>query len=367
MFEPKRELFPSNSLQRLSSPEKLDQLLRVVKPQNWLSLLSVGMAIGVTAIWSIYGRIPVTVEGKGVLIYPRQVVPVESTSAGQLLSLNVQVGDVVKKGQVLATLDQTELQKQLQQQRAKLTELEAQNLAASSLQGKGSLQEIQTIRLQRQNNRQRIQELQALTPVLRKTSLESIQKQRKQIQQRIAELEELAPILKQKSLESLGKQRQSLQQQIVNRGTRFGSINEETASSRLVGITYLSIADGKKVQPGMNLQITPKTVKRERFGGIVGTVTSISPFPVTKEAAISVVGNPEVVEGLVSQKPDGMMEIVADLVANPSTASRYQWSSSQGPQMQISPGTTTVVRIKVEERAPITYVFPILRSISGIY
>lgn len=29
-------------------------------------------------------------------------------------------------------------------------------------------------------------------------------------------------------------------------------------------------------------------------------------------------------------------------------------------------GTTTVVRVKVEERAPIKYVFPILRSVSGI-
>lgn len=538
MFDQKRDLFQSDSLQRLSSPEKLDQLLRVVKPQSWLSLLSVGMVIGVATIWSIYGRIPVTVEGKGILIYPRQVVPLQSTSAGQVLSLNVKVGDVVKKGQLLATLDQTELQKQLQQQRSKLAEIEAQDSAASSLQGKGSLQEIKTIHLQRQNNLQRIQELQALTPILREKSLASIQKQREQIQQRIAELQEIAPILKQKSLESLQKQGQSLNQQIqvakdqlpilqksldnrrllreegvvnedvlfqaqkdyankvqeishlevqlkelalqeseaeerytnnlneiarnradlqrlaveetnaqdlylknisdiaqlqtqlkdfdrqeanlekqnlqdtntrkreiqevkreitklelqlrnnsqiisqqngrileitiapgqvINIGTRFGSLDEEKSSSLLVGITYLSIADGKKIQPGMKLQITPQTVKRERFGGIVGTVTSISPFPVTKEAAISVVGNPEVVEGLASQKPDGMIQIFADLVPDSATTSGYQWSSSHGPAMKISPGTTTVVRIKVEERAPITYVFPILRSISGIY
>jgi HlyD family secretion protein len=80
-----------------------------------------------------------------------------------------------------------------------------------------------------------------------------------------------------------------------------------------------------------------------------------------------VVGNPEVVEGLVSDKQDGVIQIVSDLEPDSTTFSSYKWSSSKGPQLKISPGTTTVVRVKVEERAPITFVLPILRSYSGIY
>lgn len=121
-----------------------------------------------------------------------------------------------------------------------------------------------------------------------------------------------------------------------------------------------------KIQPGMTLQITPETVKRERFGGIVGTVMNVSSFPITKEAAANVVGNPDVVQGLVSDKA-GLIQVYADLKFDSATFTGYQWSSSKGPQLKISPGTTTTVRVKVEERAPITFVLPILRSNSGVY
>jgi HlyD family secretion protein len=115
--------------------------ISLVSPRSWLPLVALGSIVGVAVIWSIYGRIPITVQGQGVLIYPSNVVPLQSKSAGQLMALNIKVGDVVKKGQVLATIDQAELRKQLQQQRAKLTELASQDLAVGSLQGQRLEQE----------------------------------------------------------------------------------------------------------------------------------------------------------------------------------------------------------------------------------
>ncbi|WP_339379260.1 biotin/lipoyl-binding protein [aff. Roholtiella sp. LEGE 12411] len=47
----------------------------------------------------------------------------------------------MKKGQVLATIDQAELRKQPQQQQAKLTQLESQHQAVGSLQGQRLEQE----------------------------------------------------------------------------------------------------------------------------------------------------------------------------------------------------------------------------------
>ncbi|MHC5676381.1 NHLP bacteriocin system secretion protein [Nostoc sp.] len=154
--------------------------------------------------------------------------------------------------------------------------------------------------------------------------------------------------------------------QVVSAGTRLATIEAENPKSKLVGVTYFPVADGKKIQPGMKIQITPQTVKRERFGGIVGNVTSISRFPITKEAAANEVGNSEVLEGLVSQQ-QGLIQVFSDLDLDTNTPSGYKWSSSIGPHLKISSGTTTVVRVNVEERAPITFVLPILRSVSGIY
>ena len=115
----------------------------------------------------------------------------------------------------------------------------------------------------------------------------------------------------------------------------------------------------------MTIQVAPDAVERERYGSILGTVTSVSTFPVTKEGASSLVGNTEVAELLVAQGP--AIEVVAQLTRDDSTFSGYQWSSSQGPALQITSGTTSLGRVVIEQRAPITYLLPLLREISGLY
>lgn len=482
MVEQKRTIFREKSLERLSSPERLDQLMQVISPKSWLPLLSLGSLVLVAGIWSIKGRIPITVEGRGVLIYPSKVVAIQTKDVGQLLALNVQVGDIVKKGQILGTIDQVQVRKDLQQQRDKLAELQSHNQAFGSLEQVETTKEKRAIYQQRQYLQKRILEIQTLTPVLQTKSSNSIEQQRQAIKQRFQDAQALIPILKerlkirkylfekekaipgdmaleseQQYLDNVGKiadLRSQLKEldvketqqdqdylgnlnaitdlrsklkdldtreaslakenldtatvrekeiqdvkreiaklelqlndnsqiisqhsgrilelaihpgQVIDTGTRLGSIEAVNPSSKLVGITYFTVADGKKIQPGMTLQITPQTVKRERFGGIVGTVTNISSFPITKESAANVVGNPEIVEGLASDKKEGLMQVYADLKFDSATFTGYQWSSSKGPQLKISPGTTTTVRVKVEERAPITFVLPILRSTSGIY
>lgn len=65
MVDQKHSLFRKESLERLSSPERLDQLMQVVSPKSWLPLASLGSLVVVVVVWSIYGRIPITVEGRG--------------------------------------------------------------------------------------------------------------------------------------------------------------------------------------------------------------------------------------------------------------------------------------------------------------
>lgn len=476
----KRNIFREKSLERLSSPEQLDQLMQVIKPKSWLPLASLGIVVTAALVWSVYGRIPVTIEGRGVLVYPRRVVQVESEGAGQLMSLLVSVGDVVEAGQVIALVDQTELQKQLQQQQRKLAELEAQHQAVGSLQGASREQEQRAIEQQRLVLEQRLRELQAMAPQLQFDSSESIRQQRSSLRSRLQNAQNLAPVLAervdahrlllekgagtretlleaeraylqnqdtiaeleaqlkeldlkeseaernhretlstitelraqlreldsreanlaQQSLESATSREQEMQElkrdierletqiaqntQVVSHypgrilelmvapghvmqpGTKIANLNIERPSEQLLGVTYFPVEEGKKIQPGMPVQITPETVKRQRFGGIAGTVQSISPFPITRAGATAEVGNPEVIEGLTAQH-GSLVQVTSELKPDPNTASGYQWSSSSGPEMELSPGTTTTVRVKVDERAPITFVFPILRSTTGIY
>jgi HlyD family secretion protein len=153
--------------------------------------------------------------------------------------------------------------------------------------------------------------------------------------------------------------------QVLQPGHRLGSLAAEDPTSLLVGVSYFPIKAGKKIRPGMTMRVAPDTVPRERFGSLLGTVTAVSPFPVTKEGIARVIGNAEVVATLVAQGP--VIEVEAALAQNPTTASGYTWSSSAGPAVQITAGTTTTGRVVLEHRAPITYLLPILREVSGLY
>lgn len=475
------KLFRQKSLERLASPEKLDQLMHVVNPKSWLPLVTLGSIVAAAGVWSVYGKIPVTVEGRGVLIHPSKVVPLQAKSAGQLLELKITPGDEVKKGEVIATTAQIDLRKQLELAQAKLVQLQGQDRDVDLLQTNRRDRDLQSISEQRQTLEQRLEILEELTPTLRDKGLVSIERDREALETRLQTLRELLPTYKKRlairqdlfkegaisddvllqarqeyfdntaqineaesqlkqldvkeadalkeylsnlnEIKNIKAQLQELQSkkaniaqqdwetstnrtkeiqetqreierlkeqiednsqivsqhdgrileittnlgQVVQAGTRIANIDIDNPEDKMVGITYFPVEDGKKIQPDMTIQITPQTIKRERFGGIVGDVTKISPFPITIEAAANVVGNPEVVEGLVSKDQPGLMQVAASLRTDSDTFSGYQWSSSAGPKLKISPGTTTIARVKVDERSPISYVIPLLRSVSGIY
>ena len=533
----KHSIFREESVERLSSPEQLDQLMQIVSRRNWLPLATLGGLVAIALIWSIFGKIPVNVTSKGVLARPRRVVKIESPVDGQLENLAVQVGDCVDREDVLATIDPSDIQQKLQQERDKLAQLQSQGQEASTLQEQRINLETLAIKQQQVSKRQRLEDALALSPVLKDQGIEAIEQERASLQQKLQAAQTMTPILKDKGLQAIEEQKNSLQKQlqdsqalapnleerfekrrslfeqggisadqlleaeqeykeniqnifklkaelkelnvqeteveqkyldnlstisqyqaqlrdldvketqtqqqylenlstisqlkaelqeldtqqkrlqqqnledssqrgnqiqevkyniaqlskqykdnrtiesplpgcileltasngsVLSKGTRIGSI-QLNDSKPLVGIVYFPVSEGKKVKPGMKIQVTPDTVRRERFGGIMGTVTQVSAFPMTKEGAATLVGNTELVEDLIS-KVGPVIEVQAQLQLDPSTSSGYQWSSSQGPaNLNVTSGTTATARVTIEEQAPITLVLPILREWSGIY
>ncbi|MEM7771781.1 MAG: hypothetical protein AAGA75_05060 [Cyanobacteria bacterium P01_E01_bin.6] len=64
----RNSLFRQESLERLSSPEQLDQLMQIVTPKSWLPLGTLGALALAGLLWSVVGRIPITVTGQGLLV-----------------------------------------------------------------------------------------------------------------------------------------------------------------------------------------------------------------------------------------------------------------------------------------------------------
>ncbi len=65
----KSNIFRKEALERLSSPEQLDQLMQIVTPRSWLPLVVLGGLMSVGVVWSFVGKIPVTTTGRGVIVY----------------------------------------------------------------------------------------------------------------------------------------------------------------------------------------------------------------------------------------------------------------------------------------------------------
>src|SRR5262245_31870189 len=100
----RRSIFRQVALERLSSPEQLDQLMYITTPRGWLALLAlIGLIVTVVA-WSFNDTIPTQVLGRGILIRGGQLARVVPVSSGQVGEVLAHVGDVVRQGQPLARI-----------------------------------------------------------------------------------------------------------------------------------------------------------------------------------------------------------------------------------------------------------------------
>jgi HlyD family secretion protein len=138
----------------------------------------------------------------------------------------------------------------------------------------------------------------------------------------------------------------------------------EAAGTGLEAIIYVPADRGKTVQPGMEVQIEPSSVKREEFGAMIGKVATVSGFPVTPEGMAAVLHNDALVQRF--SKEAAPYAVLVRLERNPGSATGYRWSSGPGPPIRLSTGTLARAEITTREQPPIDLVVPIMRRLSGI-
>ena len=69
----------------------------------------------------------------------------------------------------------------------------------------------------------------------------------------------------------------------------------ESDGTELEALVYIPAERGKNVKPGMQVSIEPSTVKREEFGTMVGTIVTVSDFPITPQGMAAVLHNDSLV------------------------------------------------------------------------
>lgn len=101
------DLYRKSSLERISSPEQLDKVLKVTSSMSWLALIGVTLIIVATVIWSIVGTIPVTITAPGIVSSPVGSNAVYTQESGTVVSVRVRPGDSLHLGDPVMTFRNT--------------------------------------------------------------------------------------------------------------------------------------------------------------------------------------------------------------------------------------------------------------------
>lgn len=412
------KLFRKRALERLRSPERLDQLLRVTSPRSWIILMTIGLLLAAAILWGFFGDVATKVEGMGLFIEKGGVYEVVAQGTGRLTKVKVNVGDTISKGQVVATMINPDLEKQLSEKKLQLTVLKSEynqqkeliekeveskqrvltaqkenvhnsisvqkdkvkwledRIAAyTELFEKGLVLERQIIQIKLERDDAKL-EIAKLQNDLGKIKLQEVEveesknqrlfKQRFQIENLQGQVDVLEDQLKQaievtSAFDGRVISVEGDEGTILGRGQAVLAI--ELAKRKLGVLLYVQAFKGKKIKDGMTIQITPSTVKREEYGFVFAEVTEVSDFPVTSEAMMRVLNNKDLVESLLKKGP--LISVHGDLVKDPSTRSGFKWSSRKGASVAVSAGTLGTSEVVVRRQAPIELVVPVLKKWTG--
>ena len=416
------QLFRKAALERLSTPERLDQLMHVTTPKGWMALIALSALIVVALIWGIFGNVPTQVSGLGILIRTGGVFDIETQGSGAITEIYVGVGDQIKKGDVVARVALPELLDQIDKAKLQIEDLKAQEKQTTEF-GQKDLQ-LKSVFYQKQRENyqftidtskerlrwlhERLKNQEDLYEdglITKQTLLDTrqlivqtenqIQQSQNQIQQlNVTEIEskhqkaqsflniELQIKEAQKNLDLLQHQYNSFTQVtsiytgqvlevLYDEGTQVvkgkAIVSVELTGKgikQLEGVLYVGPTKGKMVKLGMEVQVSPANVKREKSGYIIGKVLRVSEFPSSHQAMMRIIKNQELVQTLAGG--GAPYEVQVDLIEDTSTYSGLKWSSGKGPNTRIHSGTIASGQIVVKEERPITLVIPALKKFFGI-
>ena len=415
--------FRKSALEKLSTPEKLDQLIKVTGPKAWIALITVALALLTGLLWSFMGTVKTNLDVIGVVL-GGEVHEVVATSQGQLVELKVSVGDIILKGDIIAVIQQPDLYKQIEDAKAALADrkFEMTKLASYGNQGTQLQGELITqtrisikgeIEAEKKKSAFLNNQLESENALLSKglitksqvantkqqieASKNAIERLKGQIvetsnqqnnlgfdlqqkvtlqNQRIAEAERNLHFLIEKH-DTQRNIRSPYDGEVVEVLTDAGimvglgaplfklkNINE-TKHAQLRGVLYIPSKDGKKIKKGMHTLVVPSTVQPQEYGFIKGKVTYVSDFPITQQGMLTSVKNDQLAKGFLANGP--LFEVHIDFEKDPNSYSGFKWTSAKGPDIFIKEGTSCKGKITIEEEAPVTIVVPAFKKFFDLY
>ena len=311
MTPQRNQLFSKEALDKLRSPEKLDTMLPITTPISWMGLIAIMVLLFSVVLWSIYGSFTVKADGMGLIMDSAGVMNVSHIASGKISILYVQPGMVVKKGDLIAHMEQA-----TQSAETRMAQY-GMGLAANDRDAMGR----------------------------------AYQYDAKRYQQDVSEdvFSDYDGIIDEVMVD-VGS--------LVQAGTPICSVRMTQNRDDLTGLLYIPVEKGKRVEKGMTIQLAPNGVDVSQSGSLIGVVRSVSQYPMTLQGIQQHLGNPQLAQWIISaQNNSAMMEVTFDLVKDDSSESGYLWTSQVGEHKPITAGSFCTGSIIIDRKPPLQKVF----------
>lgn len=411
------KIFRQAVLDRLASPEQLHTVMRVTDARGWIALAACFVLLAAALVWGVLGRVPTHVAASGILLHSAGLADVVATGTGQISALEVDVGDHVHKGQVIAQIAQPELVKQLEGLRAQLAEqknaferskeLGSQDVqmrsAVSASERAGLRATIEATQQRKKELAERLSSQQALydkglvTQDMVAATRQQLRSAESSVAQMRADMQRVsadsfsAKRVNEASLQSDAERMKNTEREIkvleerltqsakvvsthdgrvvevrvtvgdmLGPGSPIVSLERTGEKGSLEALLYVDSRLGKQLEPGMAVQLSPTIVRRERFGVLEAEVKAVEAFPSTRRGMMRVLHNEQLVETFLAATAGAPIAVRAKLHQDKATATGYRWSSGDGPDLELTSGTRCEADITTRTQRPIALVLPIL-------
>jgi len=413
------KIFRKASLEKLNSTENLFTAIIVTQPRGWLAILMICIIIALILVWSFVGSVYTRVGGQGILVRSGGMIQVVSMASGQIQEVVAEVGNFIKQGQVIARIHTPEQLNNIRNLKADIEDAIIAHKKLEFYHKKNLKLTNSNLEVKRSNQKQQLQTLEnrklffndrlAKEQIILKrglitpneidntnSQLNSIIDQINQINLSLSEMQSTVLNIESQAereilnsnnnidefKRELRRQLSNLRLQSVVQSMSSGQVVEvlsktgdiiqagssllilENPNQKMEALLYVNSADGKKIKTGMEVDISPSTVRTEEYGSILGIVTYVSKYPASPEVMQQNIPNEALIQEMLSAGVP--IEIHADLIPDHKTPSGYKWTSSTGPDVSIGVGTMAQCSIRVQDRRPITLVLPYLRKMLGV-
>ena len=392
--------------------------INITRPIYNYVLITFLIASLIAIFWSIFGSIPQTVEGIGEINTDSGLQRITPLYGGEIKKINVKRNDTVNSGDVLFTIDRSQISGDIEQLKVSIKQLEERKILISSGNNnstsikkqadkygisrlKENIEEINKNLLfyeTRLAQEKKLYEKGLITYsqyVISETNYSSLKMDKisteeqlklislnkeetdfgnnltvKEISNQISILEvQLKNLIKQYKLESevTAKASGIVRQVNVKIGTSVSTdyvltlLDSDSGNlSNYIVNVYIPSSSNQVVKKGMVVDVEPVNIDKNLYGWLEGKITEVSQFPESNSGFLITLSNENLIDELDNRGTYYKLEVKLDL--DPKTFSGFKWTNKKGPRVKIYPGQLAKAFVHVKNKAPIDYVLPIFNK-----